>query len=614
MTSVEGRTYAANPAELRRGTLSELFFEAVQLDLSDALRVKRGEGWQSTSHRELQEDVRAGALAIEASGVRRGDRVAIITENRPEWPVADFACLCSGVIDVPIYATLPSDQIAYIMRDCGARMIFVSTAEQLAKIEEIRNQLPALEKVVVFDDVPVDGQRALTLKQFLEIGRKAIGAGRGADFKEKALQAKPDDLATILYTSGTTGQPKGVMLSHNNIFSNTQAVRDILPVGQQDVALSFLPLSHIFQRMVDYFLFWRGCRIAYVSQIDDVGQAMQEQRPTIVVAVPRVFEKIYGRVMSVTGPRAKLVAWAAHVGDAWARAKLEDRQPPAGVRIRYAIADRLVFSKLRARTGGRVRTFVSGSAPLNATVGLFFFGAGLPILEGYGLTETSPVTNVNLRTKIKFGSVGPPVPGTEVRIAEDGEILIRGPQVMLGYYNMPDATREVIDEEGWFHTGDIGEIDADGYLRITDRKKELIVTAGGKNVAPAPMENMMRTNNYVTEAVVVGDRRPYPIVLVVPNFDVLEGWAAGQGIATKDRSALIADERVRQLMEKEVLGAVNSFARYERPKKVALLEREFTIERGELTPTMKVKRRIVEKAYADRIEALYADSEQVTAG
>jgi long-chain acyl-CoA synthetase len=614
MSTTENRTYVANPADLPRGTLAQLFLDGVRYGLPDALRVKRGGEWRSISHADLRADVQAAALALETLGIRRGDRVAIITENRPEWAVVDYGCLCSGVIDVPIYATLPANQITYILNDCGARMVFVSTAEQLAKIEEIRAELPALERAVVFDELATDDSSTLTLSRFLELGRQAEADGRGADFERDALRAQPEDLATILYTSGTTGQPKGVMLTHNNVYSNTQAVLDILDVSTDDIALSFLPLSHIFQRMVDYFLFWRGCRIAYVPKVDDVGEAMQEQRPTIVIAVPRVYEKIYGRVMSATGIKGKLVAWASRVGDAWATAKLAGREPSAGVKIQYRLVDKLVFSKLRARTGGRVRTFVSGSAPLNAAIGKFFFGAGLPILEGYGLTETSPVTNVNLREKIKFGSVGPPVPGTEIRIADDGEILVRGPQVMKGYYNNEQATREVIDAEGWFHTGDIGEVDADGYLRITDRKKELIVTAGGKNVAPAPMENVIRTNTFVTEAVVVGDRRPYPVALVVPNFEAVEGWAGAQGIATQDRAALLREPRVRQKIEAEVLAAVAGFARYERPKKVALLEREFTIEQGELTPTMKVKRRVVEKAYADRIEALYAEGEQVAAG
>jgi long-chain acyl-CoA synthetase len=614
MASTEARTYAANPAELRRGTLAELFFEAVTLGLHDALRVKRDGAWRAISHTQLEADVRASALALAALGVERGDRVAIITENRPEWAIADFGCLCSGVIDVPIYATLPASQMTYILNDCAARLVFVSTAAQLAKIDEIRGELPALERVVVFDEVDTDGERTMTLARFLALGREAEAAGQGGTFRERALETAPDDLATILYTSGTTGQPKGVMLSHDNIFSNTQAVRDILTVGRGDVSLSFLPLSHIFQRMVDYFLFWRGCALAYVPVMEDVGEAMLEQKPTIVIAVPRVYEKIYNRVLSATGVKARLVSWAMRVGDAWGTARLEGREPKAAVRIQHALADRLVFSKLRARTGGRVKVFVSGSAPLNATIGKFFYGAALPILEGYGLTETSPVTNVNLRERIKFGTVGPPVPGTEERIAEDGEILVRGPQVMLGYYNQPDATREAIDDDGWFHTGDIGEIDADGYLRITDRKKELIVTAGGKNVAPAPMENAIRAEPLVAEAVIVGDRRPFPVVLVVPNFEGLASWARGQGIAAGDPAELVADERVQRRMESEVLGAVAAFARYERPKKVALLEREFTIERGELTPTMKVKRRVVEKAFADRIEALYRDAEQVPAG
>jgi long-chain acyl-CoA synthetase len=608
------RQYAAEPADLPEGTLVQLFFEAVdRFGSEDALRYKAGDAWRSISHRELEERVRRLALALESYGLGRGDRVAILSENRPEWAIVDYAALCVGAYDVPIYATLPANQIAYILEDAGVRLVFASTAEQLAKIVEVWGELPKLERVVVFDDVTVDDARVVTLSAALEAGAREEAAGRGEGFRDRALAAEPGDVATILYTSGTTGRPKGVMLTHNNIYSNTRAVQGVLPISTDDVALSFLPLSHILQRMVDYFLFANGVTIAYVRSFDEVPQALVEVAPTVVVSTPRVYEKVYARVMSATGLRRRLVLWARSVGREWADVVLAGRRPGIGLRIRHAVADGLVFRKIRQRLGGRLRFFISGGAPLNPEIGRFFFSAGVMILEGYGLTETSPVTNVNTPEAFRFGTVGKPIPGTEVMIAEDGEILIRGPQVMKGYLDQPEATREAIDEDGWFHTGDVGEIDVDGFLRITDRKKDLIVTAGGKNIAPQPIENQIKSSRFVSEAVMLGDRRPYPIVLVVPNFDDLMEWARGVGIAETDREALLRDPRVRERMEAEVFGRLEGLARYEQPKKMALLAQEFSIERGELTPTLKVRRRVVEEHYRDVVESLYEEKERVPA-
>lgn len=516
-----------------------------------------------------------------------------------------------GALDVPIYATLPPNQIAYILKDSGSRAIFVSTAEQLEKVRQSWPELPALERTIVFDTVEVQGPRELTLEQVLERGRAELAAGRGSDFRERALAARPDDLATIIYTSGTTGPPKGVMLTHNNIYSNTQAVRQVLPVGAEDVALSFLPLCHIFERMVDYFLFWGGCTLAYLPSFDLIPQALIEVRPTIVASTPRIYEKLYARMMSETGVKRRLVRFARAAALDWADVRLAGRAPGLRTRLRRALADKLVFRKLRARIGGRLRYFISGGAPLSPEIARFFYGARIAILEGYGLTETSPVTNTNTPSAFRIGTVGKPVPGTEEMIAEDGEILVRGPQVMKGYYNQPDATRAAIEEDGWFHTGDIGEIDEDGFLRITDRKKDLIVTAGGKNIAPQPIENRVKTNPLVAEAVMLGDRRPYSVLLVVPNFASLAQWAAAHGVTSAEKSELLGDARVRQKMEQEVFGMLDGLARYEMPKKIALLEHEFSIERGELTPTLKVRRRVIEEHFRDLIESLYA--EQVTA-
>ncbi|MBI4410156.1 MAG: long-chain fatty acid--CoA ligase [Gemmatimonadetes bacterium] len=607
------RNYVANPAALPSGTLVGLFFEAIARQKADALRGKVGDEWRSWSHAEIEEHVRALAFALEALGVRRGDRVAILSENRPEWALADFATLCLGALDVPVYATLPANQIVHVLKDSGARVVFASTAEQLEKVRGVWPELPALEMAVVFDDVGTEDARVLSLARVLELGRRDAAADAAATFRQRALSARPDEVATILYTSGTTGQPKGVLLTHQNLYSNVRAVEELLPIGEHDVALSFAPLSHVLERLVDYFYFLKGCTIAYVRSFDLIPQALQEVRPTIIVSTPRLYEKMYARVMGQGGPKRVLVRWARAVAAAWVEAKLAGRRIAPWLALAYAAADRLVFRKLRARTGGRLRYSVAGGAPLNEAIAKFFYGAGILILEGYGLTETSPVTNVNTPSDFRFGTVGKPVPGTEIMIAPDGEVLIRGPQVMKGYYNLPDATREAIDPEGWFHTGDIGEVDAEGFLRITDRKKNLIVTAGGKNIAPAPIEQRVTSNRFVAEAVMIGDRRPYPVLLVVPNFDTLGAWASEKGISARTPAALIEDERVKEKLAAEVFGVLQGLARFETPKRIALLAEELSIERGELTPTLKVRRRVVEDHHRELIESLYADHERAVA-
>ncbi|MGH7537179.1 MAG: AMP-dependent synthetase/ligase, partial [Gemmatimonadales bacterium] len=418
------------------------------------------------------------------------------------------------------------------------------------------------------------------------------------------------------YTSGTTGDPKGVILTHNNIWSNVQATIEILPLADGDECLAMLPLSHIFERMVDYTLMQAGVINNYAESFDKVGPNLQEERPTIVVSVPRLYEKVYARVLenalSGSGLKRKIFFWAKQAGDDWATCMLAGTPVPGGLALKHKVADRLVFSKLRARTGGRVKFFVSGSAPLSAEIAKFFFSAGMPVVEGYGLTETSPVLTLNPLRRPKPGSVGPTVPGVQLKIAADGEVLAKGPNVMQGYYNKPEATAEAIDAEGWFHTGDIGELDADGYLKITDRKKDLIKTAGGKYIAPQPIENKLKLNKFVANAVVLGDKRKFSIALVVPNFEALEPWATGKGIGFGSRRELIARPDVRTKIEAEVASMLTDLAHFEMPKKVVLLEQDFTIESGELTPTLKVKRRVVEKNYQQLIDAAYAEAEAIT--
>ena len=600
--------YVSGGPAPRPGTINEIFFEAIEkYDKPDALQYKRGGSYVPVSHREIERRVRHAAIGLTTLGVNAQDRVGILSENRPEWAIADYACLTSGVTDVPIYPTLPADQIAYILKDSGAVAIFVSTPEQAAKIAEVRSQLPHLTHVISFDEAGPSAD--MTLAALEHRGAAAETPQSSEAYRRTAESVRPDDLATLIYTSGTTGNPKGVMLTHNNIHSNIEASRK-LPFAGNDVALSFLPLSHIFERMGDYLMFATGSSIAYAESLDTVPQNMLEVRPTIVFSVPRLYEKMYARVLqnAVAGGfiRKKIFYWARRVADQWADDKLAGREPRGTLARKYSIAQRLVFSKLKERTGGRLRFFVSGGAPLAPEINKFFFAAGLIILEGYGLTETSPVIGVNTPQDFRIGTIGRPVAGVEVMIAPDGEILTRGPSVMKGYFNNPSATAEAIDSDGWFHTGDIGEI-RDGFIAITDRKKDIIVTAGGKNIAPQPIENLVKTNKFVSQAVVIGDKRRFPSILIVPNFEQLEDWAKKKGIIWTDRAQLIRDPQVIAKMDEEVLGACSGLAHYEMPRKVGLLEHDFSLEKGEMTPTQKVKRRVVDKNYKDIIDAIYAE-------
>ncbi|HYW06543.1 MAG TPA: long-chain fatty acid--CoA ligase, partial [Longimicrobium sp.] len=537
-----------------------------------------------------------------------GDRVALLSENRPEWAIADYAITGMGAVDVPVYPTLPANQIAYILKDSGARAILVSTREQLAKILEIRDGLPDLVLTVAFDD-PGSAPDVRSFANVMEEGQRYIAGGHAGSFRERALAVKPDDVATLIYTSGTTGDPKGVMLTHFNLMSNVagsqqHGLSDVIMNG--DRTLSFLPLSHVFERMVDYLYWDVGCVISYAESMEKVVDNMGEVKPQIAVSVPRLFEKIYTRVTGATGIKKKLVKWAVRVGGVVADARLAGTEPSGSMALQFRLADRLVFSKLRDRTGGGMRNFVSGGAPLSAEIAKFFFAAGLPVYEGYGLTETSPVIAVNKPDAVQLGSVGKVIPGVEVAITQEGEILTRGPHVMKGYWKRPDATAEVIDADGWFHTGDIGELTPEGFLRITDRLKNIIVTAGGKNVAPAPMENVALLSPFVAQVVMLGDRRAFTSLLVVPDWENLLPWTRAQGITDTSPATLCSEPRVVELLQKETIGRLTEFARYEVPKKVLVIADEFTIDAGLLTPSLKVKRKAVEEKYRAQIEALYA--------
>ena len=599
--------YYANKAEVPQGTLVELFFRTADRFADKAAYNVSGEGARTYTYAQVRDVARRGAAALARSGVGRGDRAAILSENRAEWALADWSCLCAGVVDVPIYSTLPAAQVAYIIKDSGAALVFVSDAEQLAKAREAVADLGREVEIVVFDGAAA-GDGAVAWSDFLA---RADDAGDD-DFEAAAKEARPEDVATMIYTSGTTGTPKGVMLTHNNMASNIWASEQQLPVGPDDVSLSFLPLSHILQRTVDYLFFTRGCVITH-GGIETVAADMRVLRPTVLVSVPRLYEKVYQKVLDASGLKAKIVGWAAKVGRRVALCRESGAKVPFLVGLQYGIVDKLVFSKLRAAVGGRLRYFVSGGAALAPEINRFFLGAGIMILEGYGLSETSPVTNVNTPEHFRIGTVGQPVPGTEIRIAEDGEILIRGPQVMKGYYGLEEMTREVIADDGWFSTGDIGELSSDGFLRITDRKKDLIKTSGGKYVAPQLIENLLKKNAYVDQAVVVGEGRKFCAVLVVPAFERLGSWAEGAGLDASDPRALLGDPKCQALLEEEFFSEMRDLARFEKPKKVGLVADPFTVENGELTPTQKVKRSVVTERYSEVIESFYrADSVEQT--
>jgi long-chain acyl-CoA synthetase len=591
--------------------LNQLFFGAMDRAARRpvVMRRKQAGRWEDISGASLLDQVHDLSLGLRDLGVRPKDRVAILSENRPEWAVADYACLALCAADVPIYPTLPAKQIEYILRDAGVSVVLVSTQQQLAKIQEILPHLDALRHVVVFDESAA-GRDTLSFAEVSRRGRQARGGA--PTWRADALSAKPDAIATIIYTSGTTGDPKGVMLTHGNITSNVVSCVTLLDISERDECLSFLPLSHIFERMVGHYtMLHRGVTISYASSTETVAAEMLEIRPTIMAAVPRLYEKIYARVLDAAASgspiKRRIFFWAKRNAEAWVEYSVARRQVPGSLAFKKRMGDRLVFSKLRGRTGGRIRFFVSGGAPLNPEIAKFFHAAGLPILEGYGLTETSPVISVNTFKNLKLGTVGRPIPGVEVRVGDDGEILTRGPHVMVGYYNKPEATREAVDPDGWFHTGDIGFLDGDGFLRITDRKKDIIVTAGGKNIAPQPIENMVKTSKFVSNCVMLGDKRKFPVMLVVPNVDNLKAWASRHGFLAPDDKSLLVLPEVTAKMDREVRKTLRDLAQFEVPKRLLLVSTDFTVESGELTPTLKVKRRVVERNYAREIEQLFRE-------
>ncbi len=567
--------------------------------------------WTSWTWTQVDRKIRSLSAAMVELGLQPGDRIALLSENRPEWAWTDLAILLTGGVNVPIYPTLTAKQIAYLLNDCQAKVAFASTPAQLAKLKEAAAEVPSLELLVHFDGA-IEGARSLD--ELLALGEDRLSA-HATELDKRREAIRPDTLCSIIYTSGTTGNPKGVMLTHRNFSTNATSVADLVDIQTEDSCLSFLPLSHVLERVAYYVFLFRGAHINYAESMDTVAQNLTEVSPTFLVSVPRLFEKIRARVIDTMaetgGVKKALFEWGLRVGGEFHGLKAQGKEPGPMLGLEYKLADRLVFSKVRARTGGRLKYCISGGAPLSKEVGLFFKIIGITILEGYGLTESSPVITCNRTTANKIGTVGLPIPHVEVKLAEDGEILARGPNIMLGYFNNPQATQDTIDADGWLHTGDIGKLDADGFLSITDRKKEILVMSNGKNVAPAPIENALITSSYIAQAVLIGDNRNFVSALIAPNFDSLARWAKENGVPGNPGD-WIADPKVKSMFRAEIDRLTTDFARFEQIKEFILLREELTQEKDELTPTLKFKRRVILANYGTQIDSIYG-SETVKA-
>lgn len=591
--------------------ITELFANLFEkfADSSRPLMMRKvGKTYQPISYSEVRDTIHAFALGLSDLGISAGDKVAILSENRPEWVYTDMAALALGCADVPIFPSQTAKQVEFILKDSGASAIVVSNAFQLTKVLKIRSEVPKLKHIIVMNEPVQEQDGIISFSSVVDNGKRK--GGDAAQFlRDAARRTTGEQLCTIIYTSGTTGNPKGVMLTHRNFVSNINSASQLLPIGTEDVLLSFLPLCHSFERMAGYYTAMGcGATIAYAESVETVAENLLEVRPTLVCSVPRLFERIHSRIArkieKEPALRKKIFYWAVKVGHDSMAARRRKRNPPL-LSFQYALADKLVFSKLRERTGGRIRYFVSGGAALPRDLAEFFEAVGILIIEGYGLTETSPVISVNMLDGYKFGSVGKPIPGVEVKISEDGEILTRGPHVMAGYYNDKKATEEMIDSEGWLHTGDIGMMDQDGYLYITDRKKHLFVSSGGKNIAPQPIENLFAANDFIDQFILIGDKRMYLTALIVPDYDALKEYADKNGIPYKDKRELVNNHEISMMIEQKIQSTQKDLANFEKVRRFTLLEEPLTIESGELTPTMKIRRKAVEERYKDLIEAMY---------
>lgn len=596
-------------------TLNQLFRQAVAADKPGLLNYKRAGQWQALSAYELAEQVRLATLGLYALGVRGGDRVAILAENSVEWIIADLGVLNLGAADVPIYATQAPKQIQYILEDAGVEVLFISNQAQYDRVREVLTNRAHLRVIISFEPIEASG-RVMTFDEFLNWGRAAAQT-EPEIYETLSNSVTSENLATLIYTSGTTGEPKGVMLSHGNLVSSVLINYAMAEVSESDVALSFLPFSHIFERNTIYLYLYARMTVYLAESIDNVAQNLREARPHFMTSVPRLFEKIYAKTLEKAEAggalKTTIANWAFDIARQWSELASEGKPVPALLGLKHKVADKLVLAKWRAAMGGRIRTLVAGGAALEPELGHVFYGAGLPIYQGYGLSESSPTISCNNPRANRIGSVGKPAAGVQVKIAEDGEILAAGPNIMQGYYNRPEATAETLETDAagrvWLHTGDIGHLDADGFLYITDRKKDLLKTSGGKYIAPQPIENAIKRSRFVNQVVVIGDDRKFPAALIVPQMDMLKGYAAHKHIAFSEPRELLSNPKIIDFFERQIAKYTPELAQFEKIKGVALLEQEMTIESGDLTPTLKVKRRVVNEKYKDVINRLYAEKE-----
>ena len=592
-------------------TLIDVFVRAARVhNRPDALNYKSGGRWVSISSDELLARAKHIAAGLYAIGIRHGDRVALLSDSRLEWTLTDAGCLFASAVDVPIYPTLTPLQVRYILKDSGSSALFLANREKFLEMKEILGECPQVERIIFFDAEGVTQADGLTLAQLEAKGRELELSDPGL-IDRMAAETTPDDLATIIYTSGTTGEPKGVMLTHENLVSNLIDSCGHLSIGEEDAVLSVLPLSHVFERQAMYMYLHHGMAVYFAESLQTVAPNLREVRPTLLVGVPRMFEKIYQRIQERAAEAGKLAAalleWSVSVAREYSNYMGKPESVPAMLKFKHWIAMKLVFSKWHDAFGGRMRLLLSGGAALPEDLARIYIGAGIPIIQGYGLTETSPVVTASSFENYRVGTVGRAIPHVEIRIAEDGEIEVRGPNVMRGYYNKPEETRAAFTDDGWFKTGDIGTIDADGFLRITDRKKELFKTSGGKYIAPAPIEQAIKGSRFVNQVVLVGSERKFPAALIVPVWEQLESYCKLKGLEIQSRNEMCHHPRIIDLLQRQINGLTPNLARYEKIKKVALLPNEFTIEGGELTPTLKVKRRVIDEKYRDVIEKLYEE-------
>jgi len=593
-------------------TLARMFWDRVeQSGDRPAQQFKQGGDWKTITWREVGDVVREVALGLIAVGRDKGEAVALLSTTRAEWVQADFAIFSAGCVTVPVYPTYPPDLIAYVVNDSTAKTIFVEDPAQLAKVLEARDQMPALEQIVVIAgyDAPQPPKMVMTWETLRRQGRDSMAA-HTSTLAERVASTRPTDLATIVYTSGTTGPPKGVMQTHGNHVAAVTASKQATPVEEGWVHLLFLPLAHSFARLESFLGVAHGLTTAFAENLDKVGDNLKETRPHFICSVPRVFEKVYAKILAGveagSATKKKIFAWAVSVGRDVSRHQQRGQPVPASLELKRKLAHKLVFSKLHAALGGRLRWAVSGGAPLARDIAEFFHAAGILLLEGYGLTETCPALTFNRPDRFKFGSVGQTLPGVQLKTAADGEILARGPNIAtLGYFKQPEATREVFDLDGWFHTGDIGTIDQDGFLFITDRKKDLIVTAGGMNIAPQNIENLLKADPFISQVMVYGDRRPYPVALITVNPEELSKFAHEQGILTNETAVIVKHPKVVERIGRTVEEKNTQLQSYAKIKRFTVLATDFTLDGGELTPTLKVKRKVVSQKYKDAIEELY---------